>query len=152
MEIYRLSKIKYSHELSGIGAAKEGARWNSIGVEMVYTAHNKSLAMAEVAVHFSLANMPSGYNMLTIYLPDDIPVKEISLDDLPEDWNVFPHSEATKKIGDEFVNENSYCVLKVPSAVTDGDYNYLLNSKHKDFGRIKIIDSKPFPLDKRIFK
>jgi len=51
MEVFRLSRAKYADQLSGYGAALKGARWNSRGVEMIYAAENRSLAMAEVLVH-----------------------------------------------------------------------------------------------------
>ncbi|MBA2407387.1 MAG: RES family NAD+ phosphorylase, partial [Chitinophagales bacterium] len=57
MEVYRLSRQKFAGSLSGKGAAIKGARWNSAGVELIYTSANRSLAMAEIAVHFSLATL-----------------------------------------------------------------------------------------------
>jgi RES domain-containing protein len=45
----------------------------------------------------------------------------------------------TQAIGDRFVTDNKFCVLQIPSAVTQGDYNFLFNPKHQDFGGIKII-------------
>lgn len=152
MEVYRLSREIFSDNLSGKGAALKGARWNSIGVEMVYTAANRSLAMAEVAVHLSLAALPTDFMMLTIYIPDDIASKKLSATDLPPHWNAFPHFRETQKIGDAFLAENTYCILHVPSAVTQGDFNVLINPYHIDFARIRIIDKVPFPFDKRIFR
>lgn len=152
MEVYRLSRAMYSDNLSGKGAAIKGARWNSMGVEMIYTAGNRSLAMAEVAVHLSLATLPSDFMMLTIYIPDDIALKKLTPSYLPAGWNSFPHSRETQKEGDEFISENAFCVLQVPSAVTQGDFNVLINPYHPDFARIRIIDKAPFPFDKRIFK
>lgn len=152
MEVYRLSKQIYASTLSGKGAAIKGARWNSIGVEIIYTAHNRSLAMAEVAVHLSLATLPSDYMMVTIHIPDDISLLKLNLTDLPTDWNTFPHPSTTQAIGDQFIAENKYCVLQIPSAVTQGDYNLLINPNHPDFKRIKIILTENFPFDKRIFK
>ncbi|MFP5041350.1 RES family NAD+ phosphorylase [Parasediminibacterium sp. JCM 36343] len=152
MEAYRLSKKIYASTLSGKGAAIKGARWNSIGVEIIYTAINRSLAMAEIAVHFSLAALPSDYMMVTIYVPDDISLLKLIPTDLPTDWNAFPHPSATQAIGDQFIGDNKYCVLQIPSAVTQGDYNLLINPNHPDFIRIKIISIENFPFDKRIFK
>jgi RES domain-containing protein len=152
MEIYRLSKETYASSLSGIGAALKGARWNSAGIEMIYTASNRSLAMAEVAVHFSAATMPSDYMMVTIFVPDDITLLKLNNSDLPYDWNIFPHPNSTQLIGDRFITESKYCVFQVPSAVTQGDYNYLINPYHADFKRIKIIEIIKFPFDNRIFK
>ena len=152
MEVYRLSKQIDASILSGKGAAIKGARWNSIGVEIIYTATNRSLAMAEVAVHFSLATLPSDYMMVTIHIPDDISLLKLNSTDLPTDWNTFPHPSTTQAIGDQFIADNKYCVLQIPSAVTQGDYNLLINPNHPDFKRIKIILTESFPFDKRIFK
>jgi RES domain-containing protein len=152
MELFRLSREIYADVLSGKGAAKKGARWNSPGVELIYTAGNRSLAMAEVAVHFTLATLPEDYMMLIIYVPDNISLKKLSEKDLPEFWNTFPHSLSTQIIGDQFVNQMGFCILQVPSAVTYGDYNFLINPHHPESKKIKITSSEKFPFDKRIFK
>jgi RES domain-containing protein len=152
MEAYRLSRKAFASTLSGKGAAIKGARWNSVGVEIIYTASNRSLAMAEVAVHFSLATLPTDYMMVTIHIPNDISVIKLNVADLPIDWNTFPHPVSTQKIGDKFIADNKYCVLQIPSVVTKGDYNLLINPKHSDFEKIKIITVDKFPFDKRIFK
>ncbi|CAN5711619.1 MAG: RES family NAD+ phosphorylase [Acidobacteria bacterium] len=152
MEAFRLSREKYAAPLSGKGAAMKGARWNSVGVELIYTASNRSLAMAEVAVHLTMATIPSDYVMLTIYLPDDISTQKLTETDLPTNWNAFPHPISTQVIGDKFIADNNYCVLQIPSVVTQGDYNLLINPYHSDFSKIKIIAIEKFPFDKRIFK
>lgn len=152
MEVYRLSREKFAGTLSGKGAALKGARWNSIGVELIYTAGNRSLAMAEVAVHFTLATLPGDYVMISIFIPDDISLQKLNVADLPADWNTFPHPSSTQVIGDRFVAENKCCVLQIPSSVTQGDYNLLINPNHADFKSIKIIATEKFPFDKRIFK
>lgn len=152
MEVYRLTREKFSSDLSGVGAAIKGARWNSVGVEMIYTAANRSLAMAEVAVHLSMATLPDDYMMMTIFIPDDMEIVKIDAADLPMDWNKFPHPINTQNIGDSFIAKNASCVLKIPSSVTEGDYNLLLNPHHVDFKRIEIIDCKKFTFDQRLFK
>ncbi len=152
MEVYRLSTKKWSKILSGKGAALKGARWNSPGTEIIYTGSNRSLAMAEIAVHFTVANLPKDYMMITIFVPDDISIKVIQEKDLPKDWNSFPYASSTRIFGDEFINNNEYCLLKVPSAVTKGDYNILINPSHPEFKKIRIIKEEPFPFDHRIFE
>lgn len=152
MEVFRLSRKIFSDSLSGKGAAIKGARWNSIGVEIIYTASNRSLAMAEVAVHLTIATIPDNFMMLTIYIPDDILIKKLNSKDLPLNWNAFPPPNDTQFIGDEFIANKQYCVLQIPSAVTKGDYNILLNPNHPDFSRIKIIEKVDFPFDKRLFE
>ncbi|OAQ41726.1 RES superfamily protein [Pedobacter psychrophilus] len=152
MEVFRLTRERYSDSLSGKGSSIKGARWNSVGVELIYTAGNRSLAMAEVAVYLTLATLPSDFMMLTIEIPDSISIKEVYSEELPLNWNLFPHPSATQKFGNEFVNEGKYCVLKIPSVVTKGDFNFLINPYHKDFKIIKISKKEKFPFDKRIFK
>lgn len=152
MEVYRLTREKFAGTLSGKGAALKGARWNSVGVELIYTAANRSLAMAEVAVHFTLATLPSDYIMMAIFIPDDIPLKKLTTIDLPINWNIFPHPLSTQFVGNQFVTENKYCVLQIPSVVTAGDYNFLINPNHPQFKKIKIVVTTKFPFDKRIFK
>jgi RES domain-containing protein len=152
MEAYRLSRERYASPLSGKGAAIKGARWNSVGVEMIYTASNRSLAMAEVAVHFTWATLPVDYMMITIFLPDDISLLKVNIRDLPANWNTFPHPVSTQAIGDKFITDNKFCVLQIPSVVTQGDYNLLINPNHPDFAGIKIIAIENFPFDRRIFK
>ncbi len=52
----------------------------------------------------------------------------------------------------QFVSQNESCILKIPSAVTQCDFNFLINPNHPDFSKIKIVDVTKFPFDKRIFK
>ncbi len=150
MELFRLVREKYSHELSGKGAAIAGGRWNSKGTEIIYTASNRSLAMAEIAVHFSWATLPPDYMMLTISCPD-LTIKEISIESLPGNWDQFPSLNSTKIVGDKFISENEFPLFRIPSAVTKGDFNILINPFHKDFKKIKVTNKEPFPFDSRLF-
>lgn len=152
MDIFRLTRKKYSSTLSGKGASIKGARWNSVGTELIYCAQNRSLAMAEIAVHFSIATMPNDYIMLTISVLDSIEVKEINLSELPKNWNAFPPITKTQIIGDEFVKQNDFAICKIPSVVTQGDFNYLINPYHVDFKSIEIRKKEPFKFDRRLFK
>lgn len=151
MEVFRLTREPFAYSLSGIGAAIKGARWNSAGIEMIYTSANRSLAMAEVAVHLTLATLPKDFMMVTIEIPRNIKIKKLNAKKLPPLWNVFPHGVRTQKIGDAFVYENKYALMQVPSAVTQGDHNLLINPKHPEFSKIHIKKVEKFPFDNRIF-
>ncbi|MEE9372889.1 MAG: RES family NAD+ phosphorylase [Saprospiraceae bacterium] len=151
MEVYRLSRKKYKDSLSGIGAAIRGGRWNSIGTEIIYCGSNRSLCMAEVAVHLTLSTLPDDYYMLTIFIPDRLMIEQISEVKLPRNWSKYPPNKFTQRIGTTFIRDNNQCILQVPSAVTRGDYNILINPNHHLFEQIRIIDKEPFPFDMRIF-
>lgn len=152
MTVYRLSKKKYKDILSGYGASLNGQRWNSKGTEVIYTADSRALATSEVAVHIPIGILPKDYFMVEIEIPSSVKIKLLMDEDLPDYWNAIPSQPNSQKIGDDFVKENEFAVLKVPSAVVKGDFNYILNPKHKDFKQIKIIDTVSFPFDSRLFK
>lgn len=152
MQVFRLSREKHALTLTGKGAAIKGARWNSPGIELIYTAANRSLAMAEVAVHFSLATVPTDYVMLTIEIPDGVSMVDLQSKTLPVDWGDFPHSASAQQFGNRFVREGKVCVMKVPSVVTSGDFNYLINPNHPEFVRIEVVKMEPFPFDRRLLR
>jgi RES domain-containing protein len=151
MIVYRLSKTKFAGDLSGKGAEISGGRWNSKGVAMVYTSESRALATTEIAVHSSLANIPLDYNIINIEIPDNL-IFEPNVSDLPADWSDIPPRLPSQQFGDRFILENKYLVMKIPSAVVQGDFNYIINPKHKDINLLKIISISPFSLDKRLFK
>jgi RES domain-containing protein len=110
------------------------------------------LANSEVAVHIPLAIMPKDYYMLEIEIPDSIKVLELDEAELPTGWNAIPCLPVSQRIGDGFARENKFVVMQVPSVVVKGEYNFVLNPRHKDFKKIKIIRSEPFPFDPRLFE
>lgn len=55
-------------------------------------------------------------------------------------------------MGDEFLNEMVFYVLKVPSTVVPGDCNYLINPYHKKSKDVTIVQVTDFPFDNRMFK
>ena len=151
MTVFRLSKTIYANDLSGAGAERVGGRWNGRGTPMVYTSSSRALCVTEVAVHMPLGLVPNDYAMVSIELPA-VKFLEIKTTDLPKTWNSFPHSHATQLIGDKFVREGKHLVMKVPSAAVQGEFNYLINPRHKDITKVKVIDVEPFRFDVRLFK
>lgn len=151
MKVYRLSRKKYSAELSGKGASMVGGRWNSRGTEIIYTAESRALAMAEVAVHLTFATLPDDFVMVEIEIPDELKCSTVEVEELTKNWNAFPYLLKTQEVGDAFVRKLEFCLLKIPSAVVPGDHNYLINPKHADFNKIKITAVERFPFDARLF-
>jgi RES domain-containing protein len=151
MKVYRLSRAAYATDLTGLGSSFKGARWNSIGTEMIYTSESRALAMTEIMVHFTIAMAPADYKMVILDIPDNLSIQHITDDSLPSNWNVFPYLSSTQSIGDAFIKENKFPILRVPSAVVTGDFNFLLNPHHSEFKKITIEKTEKFPFDSRIF-
>lgn len=150
MIVYRLSRSKYATTLDGRGAELAGGRWNSRGIPVVYTGENISLCMAEVAVHLPLGILPLDYRIVTIDIPDNeictIPKAELSayrIHNIP--------LEDTRRIGDRFFTKEAGLILKVPSIVVQGEFNFLINPRHHGIKEVKIIKSEAFSFDERLF-
>lgn len=148
MIVYRLSKSVYANDLSGKGAELVGGRWNSRGNAVLYTSQSIALCVTEIAVHVPLGILPKDYDLIHIEIPDD---NILEVKRLPKDWQTFPHADSTQKIGDKFLKDKKYLVLKVPSAAVQGEFNFLVNPRHPDFDKVKIKKKEKFSFDERLF-
>ena len=152
MKVYRIEREKYlDTTLQGVGAAlTEGYRWNSLHTYLVYTAESRALATLEVSVHLDfLEDLPTDRFYVEIEIPDDIEILELSMDQLPENWDSKPPILETQFIGDDFVSQKNAAVLKVPSAIVPPESNYLINPNHPDSVKIKVISTKRLQFDNR---
>ncbi|TDB67437.1 RES family NAD+ phosphorylase [Arundinibacter roseus] len=155
MRVYRIEREKYLEvTLQGIGAAlTEGYRWNSLNTYLVYTAESRALATLEVSVHLDLSeDLPTDRYYVEIDIPAEVSMLELSIEDLPENWDAKPPTLETQFIGDDFVIENAAAVLKVPSSIVPPEFNYLINPKHPDSAKIKVISKVPLKFDQRLMQ
>jgi RES domain-containing protein len=151
MIVYRLSKSTYANDLSGKGAEVAGGRWNNKGTPFIYTSGSRALCLAEVMVHIPSDSLLVDYSMITLEVPDK-KMQTLLPPNLPENWRTIPAPSSTRQIGDAFCRANLYLVLKVPSVIVPEEYNYLINPKHPDMSRLKIIHIEAFTFDTRFFK
>jgi RES domain-containing protein len=150
MRVYRISKCEYINDLNGTGAANYPGRWHSKGTYILYTAATPSLALLESVVHISNIAVAS-YCMICLSVPEES-MQEITAQQLPPDWFVNPPPDVLKNLGNRFVRENKYLVLKVPSAIMPEESNFLLNPSHDDFRKISVIYTRNIPIDERFLK
>jgi RES domain-containing protein len=151
MRLYRLAAARYATDLSGRGAEIAGGRWNSKGIAMLYTSTSRALCTTEIAVHTPLGIVPKDYMLITVEVPDRLKIGQVGDEELPEDWNAFPHRNSTQLLGDAFIQAGKWVGIRVPSAVVQGEYNYVFNPRHPDFSAIKITGTEPFRFDERLF-
>ncbi|MDB5029349.1 RES family NAD+ phosphorylase [Mucilaginibacter sp.] len=148
MVLYRLIRSVYADDLSGNGARLYGGRWNSEGKPMVYLASSRSLAVLEALAHLSPTNIPDDYYMVTVETPDSI--SEVDINELPPNWHEYPEQNILKQIGNNFLRQNNKLLLKVPSALVNEEYNYLMNPLHNLATSVKVVIKKPFSFDERL--
>jgi len=151
MKLYRLTKVKYGKDLSGKGAELSGGRWNSKGTPMLYTSQSIALATTEIAVHVPLGILPKGYAIVTYEVPDLAIIEELKENKLPADFKSIPHSHSTQMIGDKFIIGKRALILKVPSVVVQGEFNYLINPNHQDLDQLSIEKIESYEFDERLF-
>lgn len=151
MLVYRITQTKYAASLFAPGYA---GRWNSENERMVYTGGSASLSCLEVLAHKNGASLSSGkFSMAVIDIEDHLLIEEFKLHDLQKlnaDWFSVLHYPITQKLGNQWLSDMSSAVLKVPSAIVDREYNYLLNPAHPEFSKIKVLDVTPFNFDSRL--
>ena len=75
MIVYRLSRARFSKDLSGRGAELAGGRWNSKGTPMLYTSDSIALCTVEVAVHMPLGIVPFDYELVQIQVPEELEIE-----------------------------------------------------------------------------
>lgn len=53
IKAWRLSKARYAADLSGVGAARDGQRWNPPGQPAVYLGLTPEITVLELMVHLN---------------------------------------------------------------------------------------------------
>lgn len=151
VQAFRITQTRFVESaFDGEGARRFGGRWNSTGTSAVYVASSLSLATLEILVHIEdISTIDGRYTVIPVDFDDKI-VKDVAVDNLPANWNSPQPIVETQLLGDRWVHGNTSAVLRVPSAVTPGESNYLLNPLHRDFKRIKIQKHFVFELDPRL--
>ncbi|HET8828300.1 MAG TPA: RES family NAD+ phosphorylase [Pelobium sp.] len=148
MELYRLGACNFSENLSGEGAKIYGGRWNSEGVPAVYFASSRALAVLEVLVHLPTGLLPNNFCMARFKVDDNF--TEFKSDELPDKWEIYPFLKQTQLMGNQFFKRNESLLLKVPSAIVSGEFNYVANPLHSDIKKIKFLDKVKFSFDDRL--
>lgn len=149
MITYRITLAKWAGHLTASGRA---ARWNSNGHFMLYTASTRALACLENMVHRRSVGADGLFRVTLIEIPDNLKIKKISRDKLPDNWQEYINYTSCQAIGDAWLKENKTVVLQVPSAIIAEEYNFLINPQHPNFSNIKMHSIEQFKFDERLIK
>lgn len=149
MRVWRITRQRYL-SLDGEGARLNGGRWNSEGIPIVYASTTLSLAALEYLVHVDVEDVPADLCALEIAIPDDASVEEVELSGLPADWNRVEDHPACTSLGDDWARRAATLVLRVPSALIPAEQNLLLNPRHPDMQRVRVVSIETFAFDRRL--
>jgi RES domain-containing protein len=132
LTVYRLTRRKYAYDLTGSGGRHAGGRCNRKGTPVIYAAQHASLALTEVLVHLELSEVPPDYVLVTIEIPDDVPVRRVT----PEEALAVSANPPVP-------------VFLVPSVVVPQELNVVMYPQAAGF-KAKVINVEPFRIDERL--
>lgn len=149
---WRITRSNWSHAaFTGEGSRRSPGRWNTRGVPVVYTAESRSLAILEALVNFEGADrrqLPPCVLLEARFEARLVEVLDPAM--LQPDWDTYPAPPSTRELGDRWAEERRSVVLRVPSVVTRGEVNYILNPLHPDFDRVEIRPPEAVIWDPRL--
>jgi RES domain-containing protein len=125
-----------------------GRCWNPEGIGVIYTAETISLAMLEVLVHFT--ELPTGYRVSAIAIPDTVVIETLPKRSLPKGWNRVSGSAAAREFGRMWIKEGRSAVLSVLSSIVTKERIFVPNPAHRDFPKIKFGKSRLHVFDARL--
>jgi RES domain-containing protein len=156
MELFRITRIKYLENFTGKGGSfKNGARWNSPGLPVLYFASTPSVALLEMANYLPNPRLvPTDYGLGIYHLPDEISKQILKIEQLPTDWSQYPYPASTQNIGSEWLTNNTSLILVVPSvAVPAGMENIIVvNPLHPEIVSLKLVSVESSLYNQRAFK
>ncbi len=151
MRVWRICRKPYvDTALDGIGGMYTSGRWHSKGNPIVYTASSAALAALEVLVHVDPLTAPADLRLLAIELPDDLSTEVLEPITLPQGWRSVPAPAALQTIGSSWLTSGRTAALNVPSAVITVERNFLLNPRHPEVQRVRILSDEAFSFDTRL--
>ena len=151
MRIWRICKAEHAATaFTGEGAMVYPGRWHHAGTRVVYCSESRALSAIEQLVHLHRNRLPPHFICFGVEVPEDVLIREVRVEDLPVEWRHHPGPLELRDIGTGWAKAADTVLLRVPSAVVQGEYNFLLNPLHPHFGRLAIGDPEPFEFDERL--
>ena len=146
----RLWRISDFADLAGQGGVFELARWHSVARPLVYLADHPASALVEVIVQMEVdaADLPNTYQLLAVDVPDNVAFDVAA--GLSADWR--EDGNATQSAGNRWLQEARTVLFQVPSAIVPYAWNWLLNPRHADAGRIRVVEAVRATFDPRLFR
>lgn len=140
----RTSRVAFG----GVSGFAVSGRWHSAGRHLDYAAQSLSLSILERLVHYKRFDALEPHNLYAIDVPDEVIE---STPTAPGGWDGEEPLLAAQAIGDAWCDERRSPALLVPSAVTPGEYNLIVNSRHPDWKWAWVISGpQAFAFDARL--
>ena len=151
--VHRICNRDYASDIwSGNGGLVFESRWLPAGFRVIYTAESQALAILEYTVQDRFFKH-TDVVVAEAHLPATLHIEQVDPGTLDPSWSSADRTLSTpacRPTGLQWMQGKHSAVLRVPSSVSPGEWNYLLNVTHPDFGQIECHEPKPLALDPRL--
>jgi RES domain-containing protein len=153
VKAFRIALQRYAPNkrdaFSGLSGFSTDGRWHTKGRNLDYCAESLSLATLERLVHYKRFNALEPHVLYTLDVPEGA-ITSVSTP--PARWNdPADLSAAAQAMGNRWYDDGVSPALLVPSAVTPGERNLIVNTHHKEWRwKWVIAGPTPFAFDNRL--
>ena len=147
MIVFRIVHKAFSQSLVGSG---HPGRWNKSGQKVIYAAESIALAFLESMIRRQGVGFNEDLKIMFLDIPQDLSITTIDPASLNPGWDDIRNHSVSQERSSSWYASLETPVLKVPSVVLPHSFNFVINTEHKDFKKIKIIDLTPLVPDPRI--
>jgi len=148
MKVYKLGRAKHSEHWPTIGSLYSNGRWHRKGQFIVYTSESISLAKLEILANTE--TFPVNYVLYEINIHPSVKIYKVPEKELPINWDRIPYTAENWQLIDSLIMKNYGCI-RVPSAITPSEYNYLLNGRYPKFDKVFKMKLKKITLEPRLW-
>lgn len=149
MMVYRVGRTRYARDLEGEGARLHGGRWNHPLTACIYASESRSLALLEYTANVNIDDIPRALSVTTFEI-DPAFLLDLPASALPGDWKNAPAPASTKDFGTALLRKADYGIIKIPSAIMEDEFNYLLNPLFRTALVYSIQSVRDFVYDVRL--
>ena len=132
MRVFRIGAALFARTrkqaFSGQGGLYASARWHTAGHPIIYTAQSLSLAALEILVRLKQTNDIQPFYAYSADIPEAFILKPNSY---PARWK--SRMAVSRSFGDAWLEAKTSTAILVPTVITPGEWNVLLNPLHPQF-------------------
>ena len=144
MRIYRV--IGADHAAEPFAPVDTGGRWSPPGRACVYASLSPASALLEYLAHLD-GETPRELMLAVATIP---PGTVLSETNEPSTWKALPYRHEVQQVGAAWLESGRSLALRVPSALSPGDSNVLLNPDHQGFAGLQLQALQPVAIDPRL--
>lgn len=128
---------------------RDGARWNSAGMPVMYTSSNAQNAMLEIANYMPNPKTVNAVYDIVVFEFPELRLHYIEPSELPKEWHEEGHADVLKTIGDSYLSHKDFDGIVVPSATINRDIaTHPINAVRRSVYANTVVNLETIGLDR----